>query len=335
MSSSHLRRVLACSVFVALSSVLPLSALAPEYSTAYLVIYDQDLSAVQAPTPASEAPTTTTTPMTTITTITPTTPTAPTTPTSPSQSKPTPEPAAGVGGPSPLTHVVARGDTLSGIAARYNTTVQRIRTLNSLTNPHMLRPGQTLLLVEKPPEPRRHRVRSGENLSLIAANHGVTVAAIVDLNDLREVDHLSIGQVLNIPAAAAVTGQARSPSSASGMIWPVIGQITSYFGPRWGTRHTGLDIAAPTGTEIRAVRAGRVEKAGWWGGYGNCVIINHGNGVRTLYAHASRLLVKRGDRVVQGQVIARVGSTGNSTGPHVHFEVRVDDRFKDPLNFLP
>jgi murein DD-endopeptidase MepM/ murein hydrolase activator NlpD len=180
-------------------------------------------------------------------------------------------------------------------------------------------------------------VRAGENLSLIAASHGVSVAAIVDLNDLTEVDHLTIGQVLNIPVAAAagMTGPARTQSPSSGMIWPVIGQITSYFGPRWGTRHTGLDIAAPTGTEIRAVRAGRVEKAGWWGGYGNCVIINHGDGVRTLYAHASRLLVTRGQRVVQGQVIARVGSTGHSTGPHVHFEVRIDDRFKDPLYFLP
>jgi len=241
-----------------------------------------------------------------------------------------------VGGQLPLTHVVARGDTLSGIAERYNMTVQRIRNLNSLTNPHFISPGQKLLLIEKPPEPRRHRVRSGENLSLIAANHGVTVAAIVDLNDLTRVDHLSIGQVLSIPVAATATAQpARIESSASGMIWPVIGRISSYFGPRWGTRHTGLDIAAPTGTEIRAVRAGRVEKAGWWGGYGNCVIINHGDGVRTLYAHASRILVKRGERVVQGQVVARVGSTGNSTGPHVHFEVRLDNRFKDPLDFLP
>lgn len=341
----RLRRLLACAVFLTLSSVLPLSALAPQYQTAYLVVYDQELAATaeapddpggtrppspqtppQSPppvagvdrTPASEVPSE-----------------APTTPPNPNASRPTEKPPAGVGGPSPLTHVVARGDTLSGIAAQYNMTVQRIRSLNSLTNPHFLRPGQTLLLVEKPPEPRRHRVRAGENLSLIAANHGVTVAAIVDLNDLTEVDHLSIGQVLSIPVAATVTGPARTESPASGMIWPVIGQITSYFGPRWGTRHTGLDIAAPTGTEIRAVRAGRVEKAGWWGGYGNCVIINHGDGVRTLYAHASRLLVRRGEWVAQGQVIARVGSTGNSTGPHVHFEVRIDDRFKDPLYFLP
>jgi len=246
-----------------------------------------------------------------------------------------PVPASAIGGESPLTHVVAHGDTLSGIAAHYNMTVQRIRTLNSLENPHLINPGQTLLLVERPPEPRRHRVREGENLSVIAARHGVTVVSIVELNALTEVHQLRIGQVLRIPPAAAVATTARSVSSASGMIWPVLGRISSYFGPRWGTRHTGLDIAAPSGSEIRAVRAGRVEMAGWWGGYGNCVIINHGDGVRTLYAHASRILVKRGERVVQGQVVARVGSTGNSTGPHVHFEVRVNNRFKDPLGFLP
>ena len=340
MLISRLRRLLACSVFLTLISVLPLSALAPQYQTAYLVVHDRQLSAtdrepveLNGETPVGE-----------------TAPLAPPAqpasvekppaagkepPSTVSEAQAARDDVHGVGGQSPLTHVVARGDTLSGIAERYNMTVQRIRTLNSLTNPHFISPGQTLLLMERPPEPRRHRVRAGENLSVIAANHGVTVAAIVDLNDLTRINQLSIGQVLSIPAAASVSEQARSQSSASGMIWPVIGRISSYFGPRWGTRHTGLDIAAPTGTEIRAVRAGRVEKAGWWGGYGNCIIINHGDGVRTLYAHASRLLVKHGERVVQGQVIARVGSTGNSTGPHVHFEVRVDSRFKDPLNFLP
>ncbi|MBT9153514.1 MAG: Murein hydrolase activator NlpD [Firmicutes bacterium] len=319
MSISHLRRVLACSAFLALISVLPLSALAPEYRTAYLVVNDQKLSATQqAPVAVETVP-----------------PAESSSPIDTSDTEPVEDTPAGVGGQSPLTHVVAGGDTLSGIAARYNMTVQRIRTLNSLRNPHLINPGQTLLLMERPPEPRRHRVRAGENLSVIAASHGVTVTAIIDLNDLTQTNLLSIGQVLSIPAAATVTEQARIHASASGMIWPVIGRISSYFGPRWGTRHTGLDIAAPTGTEIRAVRAGRVEKAGWWGGYGNCVIINHGDGVRTLYAHASRLLVKRGERVVQGQVVARVGSTGNSTGPHVHFEVRVNNRFKDPINFLP
>ncbi|MFO7571873.1 MAG: peptidoglycan DD-metalloendopeptidase family protein [Gaiellaceae bacterium] len=126
---------------------------------------------------------------------------------------------------------------------------------------------------------------------------------------------------------------AGAPSS-SGFVWPVDGVVVSGYGMRWGRMHEGIDITASTGTPIRAAAAGSVIWSGWRGGYGNAVIIDHGNGLSTVYAHASALLVSQGQRVSQGQTVALVGSTGNSSGPHLHFEVRINGAAVDPLLYL-
>jgi murein DD-endopeptidase MepM/ murein hydrolase activator NlpD len=122
--------------------------------------------------------------------------------------------------------------------------------------------------------------------------------------------------------------------SAAGFIWPVNGTVVSGFGMRWGRLHEGIDIAASTGTPIWAAAAGTVIHAGWLGGYGNLVVVDHGNGLATAYAHASAILVGVGQTVAQGEVISLVGSTGNSSGPHLHFEVRVNGIAVDPLLYL-
>jgi murein DD-endopeptidase MepM/ murein hydrolase activator NlpD len=133
------------------------------------------------------------------------------------------------------------------------------------------------------------------------------------------------------PAANAVPGKI----SGSGLIWPAKGTVSSGFGARWGTVHKGLDIAAPTGTPIWAAKAGEVIYAGEMSGYGNVVIVDHGGGMSTLYGHQSRIASSVGQQVAQGQVIGYVGSTGNSTGPHLHFEVRIGDTPRDPVPYLP
>jgi murein DD-endopeptidase MepM/ murein hydrolase activator NlpD len=115
---------------------------------------------------------------------------------------------------------------------------------------------------------------------------------------------------------------------------PLGGRVTSEFGPRWGTMHKGLDLAAPAGSPIRAVTGGTVRRADWNGGYGNAVIIDHGNGLSTLYGHAASLNVKPGQKVHAGDIIAKEGSTGDSTGPHLHFEVRINDKQIDPRPWL-
>jgi murein DD-endopeptidase MepM/ murein hydrolase activator NlpD len=123
--------------------------------------------------------------------------------------------------------------------------------------------------------------------------------------------------------------------SAAGLVWPVQGKLTSGFGPRWGRLHAGIDLAAGTGTPIKAAKAGEVIFSGSYSGYGNCVIIDHGGGLTTLYAHQSRVAAREGAQVAQGAVIGYVGSTGHSTGPHLHFETRVNGSPQNPRRFLP
>ncbi|WP_176461739.1 peptidoglycan DD-metalloendopeptidase family protein [Anaeromicrobium sediminis] len=122
---------------------------------------------------------------------------------------------------------------------------------------------------------------------------------------------------------------------ASGNLYnPTRGTMTSRFGTRWGRRHTGIDIANKMGSSIKAAQGGKVVFSGWKGDYGKLVILDHGNGYETYYAHCSSLLVKKGDIVKKGQVIAKVGNTGRSTGPHVHFEVRKNNVPLDPLKYV-
>jgi murein DD-endopeptidase MepM/ murein hydrolase activator NlpD len=138
------------------------------------------------------------------------------------------------------------------------------------------------------------------------------------------------------PAANGSTETSSSPTTApaGGFIWPVSGPITSPFGMRWGTLHPGIDIGVPTGTPIHAAAAGTVIYCGWMSGYGNLVMIDHGGNLATLYGHQSSIAASCGETVSQGQVIGYSGCTGFCTGPHVHFEVRVNGSPVDPLGYL-
>lgn len=125
-----------------------------------------------------------------------------------------------------------------------------------------------------------------------------------------------------------------SAPSSSGYAWPICAPVTSEYGQRWGRLHAGIDQGASTGTAIGASKAGTVIFAGWQGGYGNLVLIDHGDGVVTAYAHQSSMAVGNGASVSQGQTIGYVGNTGNSTGPHLHFETRVNGSAVNPRNYL-
>ena len=130
-------------------------------------------------------------------------------------------------------------------------------------------------------------------------------------------------------AAATVQGLA-----SRGFARPGMGRLTSGYGRRWGRLHAGIDLASGIGSPVRAVAAGRVESAGWEGGYGRAVRITHSDGTVTVYGHMSALLVDSGERVEAGQLIGREGNTGHSTGPHLHFEVRVNGTPVNPLPWL-
>jgi murein DD-endopeptidase MepM/ murein hydrolase activator NlpD len=131
-------------------------------------------------------------------------------------------------------------------------------------------------------------------------------------------------------AGSGGTGQ----PSAAGLIWPCDGVVVSGFGMRWGRMHEGIDIGCAYGAPNRAAAAGTVIYAGWLGGYGNLVVVDHGNGLSTAYAHASAILVSVGQGVAQGETVSLVGATGHATGPHLHFEVRVNGVAVDPVLYL-
>jgi murein DD-endopeptidase MepM/ murein hydrolase activator NlpD len=163
--------------------------------------------------------------------------------------------------------------------------------------------------------------------------------ALVSVQQQKEEYLHEVESLLAVSAALASRIQTSQSSSsvvpsASGLVWPVSGPVTSGFGWRWGRMHEGIDIAVPTGTPVVAAASGRVIVAGWMGGYGNLVVVDHGGGLATAYGHNSSFAVGSGSTVSQGQTIAYAGSTGNSTGPHVHFEVRVNGSPVDPLGYL-
>jgi murein DD-endopeptidase MepM/ murein hydrolase activator NlpD len=134
--------------------------------------------------------------------------------------------------------------------------------------------------------------------------------------------------------ATPSTSPGDTTPSHAGFVWPVSGPVTSPFGWRWGRMHEGIDIGVSAGTPIHAAAAGTVIYCGWMEGYGNLVVVDHGNGLATAYAHQSAIAVTCGQGVAQGQVVGYAGSTGHSTGPHLHFEVRVNGAPVDPLGYL-
>jgi len=254
--------------------------------------------------------------------------------------------------PSLVVHTVRPGDTLWDLARRYGTTVEAIAAASGIRPTQLLRVGQNLRIPgrgapqpaappSRPASPpgsgqgnfRVYTVRSGDNLWLIARRYGTTVQALMDANSLRS-DRLQVGQRLHIPASGT-SGQISGGRRRVGFVWPARGVLTSRFGRRWRRHHNGIDISAPRGTPIHAARAGRVRYAGWYGGYGLLVVLDHGGGLETYYGHAARVFVRPGQQVQAGQRIAAVGCTGACTGAHLHFEVRVRGKPVDPLRYLP
>lgn len=183
-----------------------------------------------------------------------------------------------------------------------------------------------------------HVVQPGQNLYRISLTYGVKLETVARVNGIRDASSIDVGQRIFIPGATRVLDvPIVKPAAAASIpsILPVAGSITSGFGAwRSGHRHTGIDISAPRGTKIKAAWSGVVVYSGKMNDYGLLVKLDHGNGMQTLYAHNERNLVKRGQRVKKGQVIATVGRSGRTTGYHLHFEVRRNGRPVNPMNYL-
>jgi len=221
-------------------------------------------------------------------------------------------------------------------AAKAQAAVERRVTLST----QRLAAATVSVISARTDEARQVRDELVANRDSLASAERLKASALEHARETRE-EYLSEVQSLEAESAAlgariqaAQSETSTAAPSASGLIWPVNGPVTSGFGMRWGRMHTGIDIAVPTGTPVHAAAAGTVVYAGWMSGYGYLVAIDHGGGLATAYAHNSSLLVTVGQRVAQGQVISLSGSTGHSTGPHVHFEVRVNGVAVDPLEYL-
>ncbi|MCB9802901.1 peptidoglycan DD-metalloendopeptidase family protein [Candidatus Nomurabacteria bacterium] len=249
-----------------------------------------------------------------------------------------------------VVYTVQTGDVLGKIAEKFGLSTNTILWANNLTWNSTIKPGQKLTIL--PSSGIEHQVKSGDTILAIAKKYQAEADKIISENKLADASDIKSGDTLFIPNGIKPTQIVSSyqpktsnnpvysdekvapASSDSGtkLLWPVLSQrITQYY----SLVHTGLDIGDKTGNPIYAAEAGKVEIAGWnAGGYGNYVIINHGNGLKTVYGHASKLLVKTGDTVSRGETIALIGSTGRSTGPHLHFEVRVNNVRKNPLNYI-
>lgn len=250
---------------------------------------------------------------------------------------------------STIEYAVQTGDTVSTIALRFGISVNTVLWENSLDAYSLIRPGDKLAIL--PMTGVSHSIKRGDTLATIAAKYGVEPNDILEANKLASAEMLAVGRKLIIPGGRkiyAVSSQvARSAPAASiidlfkpenlksiitnKLAWPTVGaRITQYYS--W--RHHAVDIANKSGTSVYACDAGVVEVAGWGTGYGNQIVIDHGGGKKSRYGHLSKFFVKKGEVVDKGEAIAAMGSTGNSTGPHLHFEYIINGIKYNPLNYL-
>lgn len=193
-------------------------------------------------------------------------------------------------------------------------------------------------------------MRPGENLYRIGKAYDVSVEELARVNGIKDPTRILSGQRLLIPGARQTVpvetiapaeiaqpdhGPVSIDPSDETLIWPIAGTLNSGFGARGSGFHDGIDIAAPEGSPVRAIEKGEVIYSDQIRGYGNIVIIRHGSGIVSVYAHNQINLVRAGQDVEQGEIIAKVGSTGRVTGPHLHFEIRKHNVAQDPVHYLP
>lgn len=245
--------------------------------------------------------------------------------------------------PQIIEYAVQPGDTLDAIAQQFGISVEALVGSNAsaLDDLHAPPPGTVLKIVKNGV---LHAVKRGQTLSDIARTYGVSLSQILWANRLEDREYIYPGEEFFIPGAQtspAFTYLQMAGGKKSLFAWPVRGVLTSGFGPRIHPIsgepdfHEGIDIEVPEGTDVYASCAGRVLQAGRHSGYGLYIVLEHSNGYRTLYGHLSEIGVYRGQFVEGGQRIARSGNTGNSTGPHLHFEILQYGRPLNPLALLP
>ncbi|KKW32907.1 MAG: Peptidase M23 [Candidatus Uhrbacteria bacterium GW2011_GWA2_53_10] len=245
------------------------------------------------------------------------------------------------------TYGIEPGDTLSSIGESFGLKVSTLLWANKLTFRSVIRPGQRIVI--PPVDGVIYQIKKGDTVSGIAKTYGADAQKIAAYNQLGEKDMLAVGAQIIIPdGEPPAPPPTRTPAPVSQVFakatpkgistgtgtwkWPTDWRvITQYFK---GWRHTGIDIDGDYSTQSYAAADGEVKFAGWKGGYGLCIEIDHGNGIVTRYGHHSKNFVAKGDLVTVGQAIAQTGTTGRSTGTHLHFEVIKNGAYLNPLDYV-
>lgn len=266
-------------------------------------------------------------------------------------------------GEKETVHKVVAGDTLHSIAKKYDVWEDQLLADNKGVNSKKLEVGSNIIVKQQAPvltyevvekitydKVIEHKVEEQKSADIYegmtetqqAGSDGLSeITARVTLQNGKKVEEEDLVTTVKeepVTEVVLVGTKERPPTVGSGKyIWPLKDSFTqtSGFGSRWGRQHKGVDLAVSVGTTVYAADGGTVVEAQYSGSYGNVVMIDHQNGQETRYAHNSKLLVKKGDKVYQGQPIAKSGNTGRSTGPHVHFEIRFNGEPRNPLNYLP
>lgn len=266
-------------------------------------------------------------------------------------------------GEKETVHKVVAGDTLHSIAKKYDVWEDQLLADNKGINSKKLEVGSNIIVKQQAPvltyevvekitydKVIEHKVEEQKSADIYegmtetqqAGSDGLSeITARVTLQNGKKVEEKNLVTTVKeepVTEVVLVGTKERPPTVGSGKyIWPLKDSFTqtSGFGSRWGRQHKGIDLAVSVGTTVYAADGGTVVEAQYSGSYGNVVMIDHQNGQETRYAHNSKLLVKKGDKVYQGQPIAKSGNTGRSTGPHVHFEIRFNGEPRNPLNYLP
>lgn len=233
---------------------------------------------------------------------------------------------------------VNKGDTLWDISRKFKVDLDTLRMINNLDKNCILTVGEILEIPYN--RSRVHIISAGDTLWDIAYKYDISLRELSRINPGINPKSLKIGEKVAVPDSASVSVAALQPSrsyigySSLMMAWPVNGSITSAYGWRASGFHHGIDIAGDIGDPIKAAAAGKVSFAGSRAVYGKMVMIEHPDGKESVYAHCQKIMVDNGDYVVKGQTIATIGMTGRTTGPHVHFEVKIDGEADNPLKYL-
>ena len=234
-------------------------------------------------------------------------------------------------------YTVNRGEHISLLASRYHLRMSTLISVNRIKRAKNLKAGQTIHIPNI--DGLLYDIQPGDNLERIAKKFDLNMGALIDINQLQS-EVLQIGHSLFIPGATLSSYELRKVFGNL-YIYPHAGRISSYFGyrndpfrPIAREFHNGIDIAGSHGSPVKASSDGKVVSAGYHGVYGNYVIVQHAKGIKTLYGHLSQRLVVQGQSIIQGQKIGLIGSSGRSTGPHVHFTIFVGGKAVNPQDYL-